>query len=519
MGHKLAFDFGTTNSLVAHWDDHQADLVHLDELSLPADPIVPSLVYMGAALHDAPMGAQVIAAGLHQQADHRLFRNFKRGIVVRPAPAPRYLDNQLWSDKAIGSAFIQRVLASVPFPKDAIDEIVLTVPVIAFQDYLDWLRQAVQEGVNGLPIEKIRVVDESTAAALGYAVTEPDALVLVFDFGGGTLDVSLVQLPKDKASTGGWLNRLRRGGDAPTAKMIAKSGGALGGSDVDRWLAHHILNELGLDEGSEGYQSLLTACENAKIALSNTESALLQFTLAGVVYERQLTRVDLEAVLHQNGFDAAVSRVIERTLYTARQQEIFAEHLKDVLMVGGMALMPSVQAILRRYLPNATLHTGKVFTAIVEGALQIAVGSGIDDTLVHSYGLRHLENGQHRYDEILPAGLKIPTTHPVELILGAAHEQQTGIELVIGEIDPEQSAGVTINLQGGELVAMAEDLAVAPLNHDQPTQIPLDPVGKLGAERIKAAFSVDADRQLLVTVTDMERRKTLLKDHRLGLVR
>ncbi len=516
MGHKLAFDFGTTNSLIAHWDTDHPDLVHLPDLSLASDAIVPSLVYMGqgAVLDTTPMGGQVVAAGLHQRPDHRLFRNFKRGIVVRPAPEPRYLDNQLWSDKAIGSAFIQRILGNVPFPKHEIDEIVLTVPVIAFQEYLDWLRQTVKEGVNGLPLEKIRVVDESTAAALGYAVTEPDALVLVFDFGGGTLDVSLVQLPKDKASTGGWLSRLRRGGEA---KLIAKAGGALGGSDVDRWIAASILRDLGLDETAEGYQSLLTACESAKIALSESESASMQFTLAGVEHQHTLTRHDLETVLLENGLDAAVSRVLERTLYTARQQEIFAEHLKDVLMVGGMSLMPAVQAILRRYFPNATLHTGKVFTAIVEGALQIAVGSGIDDTLIHSYGLRHLENGQHRYDEILPAGWKIPTNRPIELILGAAHPEQTQLELVVGEIDPEQSAGVTIHVQDGELVALAEELAVVPL--DNPISIPLKPVGQVGEERIKAAFSVDAERQLHVTVTDLQRRKVVIKDRVVGPVR
>ncbi len=148
----VGLDFGTTNSLIAHWDSDKAALVHLPDLSISTNAIVPSLVYMGqgAALDGTPMGAQVVAAGLHQRPDHRLFRNFKRGIVVRPASEPRFLDNQLWSDKAIGSAFIRRVLGNVPFPKHEIDEIVLTVPVIAFQEYLDWLRQALGAGAASL---------------------------------------------------------------------------------------------------------------------------------------------------------------------------------------------------------------------------------------------------------------------------------------------------------------------------------------------------------------------------------
>lgn len=521
MGHKLAFDFGTTNSLIAQWDDAQGQpaLVHLPNLSLLLDVTVPSLVYLGQGGESITIGSDVIAEGLQHRPDQRLFRNFKRGIVTRPAPDPRYLDGTLWSAKDIGGLFIRRMLNSLPFSADEIDEIVLTVPVMAFQEYLDWLQQAVKQGIGNLPLEKIRVVDESTAAALGYAFTEPDALVLVFDFGGGTLDVSLVQLPKDKVSTGGWLGRLRRGGESPSAKLLAKAGGVLGGSDIDRWMAAWILRDYGFDESLDGYQALLTACEAAKIALSENEAVALQFTLGGVAHERTITRADLEAVLSENGFDAAVSRILERALHTARQHEIFAEHLKDVLMVGGMSLMPSVQTILRRYFPNAHLHTGKVFTAIVEGALQVAIGSGVDDTLIHSYGLRHLENGQHRYDEIIPAGSKIPLTHPVEMILGAAHGNQAEIELVVGEIDPEQSGGLLLTMQDGELVMQMAELAVVPLNLDQPTRVNLKPVGQLGEERLKAAFMVDAERRLCVTITDTQRRKTILKDGFIGKVR
>src|SRR5690606_1207980 len=95
------------------------------------------------------------------------------------------------------------------------------VPVSSFQHYVDWLNHA----ITGISQEKLRVVDESTAAALGYAVTEAGATVLVFDFGGGTLDLSLVKLPESRETTGGFLRRLLRGNASENAaKVIAKAG-------------------------------------------------------------------------------------------------------------------------------------------------------------------------------------------------------------------------------------------------------------------------------------------------------
>jgi molecular chaperone DnaK (HSP70) len=104
-----------------------------------------------------------------------------------------------------------------------------------------------------IPPEKVRIVDESTAAALGYAVTEPGALVLVIDFGGGTLDLSLVQLPEIHQ------NAVHR-----NTQVIAKAGISLGGSDIDQWLLQEVLRRENLSPGSpgSGTSALLSACES-----------------------------------------------------------------------------------------------------------------------------------------------------------------------------------------------------------------------------------------------------------------
>jgi hypothetical protein len=100
----------------------------------------------------------------------------------------------------------------------------------------------------------------------------------------------------------------------------------------------------------------------------------------------------------------------------------------------------------------------KPFTAVAEGALQVAAGSGLDDYLVHSHGLRHLDvdSNTHEFDEIISMGTRYPTPGPVEVTLCAAHEQQTELEFVLGEIDTDAVSMVELRYENGEEVFIAK---------------------------------------------------------------
>jgi molecular chaperone DnaK (HSP70) len=211
MGHKLAIDFGTTNTVIARWDDAQSapqvlSLPGISERTNGAHPaLVPSLLYVQDGKDgQVALGQAVREEGLDRQKDNRLFRNFKRGIVGSPAPEPRPIDGVPWGDRDAGRSFLQKLIEALPHRPEDIDQLVLTAPVASFEGYLAWLNDV----MDGLAPERTRIVDESTAAALGYAVTEPGAAVLVFDFGGGTLDLSLVQLPENPRRR--FLRRLRQ---------------------------------------------------------------------------------------------------------------------------------------------------------------------------------------------------------------------------------------------------------------------------------------------------------------------
>ncbi len=383
----------------------------------------------------------------------------------------------------------------------------LTAPVLAFESYLDWLTSIV-DGLLPASVP-VRLVDESTAAALGYAVTEPGAIVLVFDFGGGTLDLSLVQLPDSKEKTGGLVGRFFNT-QQHTARVIAKVGRMIGGSDIDQWMLAEIQSRAGLKPGND--VALLAQCEQAKIALSSQEETVI----SGADYALPFSRSDLEALLDQHGFYEALRYVIEKVMIKARREGIFKEDIHHVLLVGGVSLMPSVQALLRSYFSDQAVHADKPFTAVAEGALQIAGGCGLNDYLNHSYGIRHFSASAHHYEELIPAGTRYPMKGPVDLILGASHAEQKAIELVIGEIASDATPLIEVTYEDEQAIFVSkvdEDAQqIVALNETAPTLIYLTPAGKPGKERIKASFWVDDRRHLRVSVIDLKTHEALLNN-------
>jgi molecular chaperone DnaK (HSP70) len=536
MGQKLAIDFGTTNSVIARWnpETEEAEILGIDGLSEPEGgdhpATVPSLLYVEQGAGDSSAvvcGQAVRDRGLHLQRDNRLFRNFKRGIVATPAPDPRPIDGVEWADKDAGRAFVRRLISGLPYQGDDIEQLVLTAPVASFEGYLAWLNSVVDE----IAADKIRVVDESTAAALGYAVTRPGAVVLVFDFGGGTLDLSLVQLPETREKTGGFLSRLRRGANVNqhSAKVIAKAGRIIGGSDVDQWLLAEVLRRAGITAADLGndYARLLTACEAAKIALSTVDTTTIGFEAGGQAHSITVTRDELEQLLEENGFFVTLRRVVDKVMHVARQRGIFKEDIHYVLMVGGTSLMPSVQAALGKYFTNMAVRADKPFTAVAEGALQVAAGFGLEDYLIHSYGLRHLnlETGAHDYDEIIPMGSRYPTALPIDVMLGAAHDGQGEVEFIIGEIDTESLSMVEVRYEDGQAVFVAKagetEQKIVALNEADALKhlARLHPAGQPGEDRLKAQFSINDRRQLRLTVIDMQTNTEILKDVALATLR
>ncbi len=537
MGHKLALDFGTTNSVIARWDESAAcgQVLDLAPLGAPAGSgafLIPSLLYVrDGQKEEVVIGQAVRQQGLDRQPGNRLFRNIKRSISIEPVYEARLIDGAPWTEELAGRIFLRRLLESLPYRTEAIDQLVVTAPVAALDGYVDWIRRAVE----GLAIGKIRLVDEATAVALGYAITEPGATVLVIDFGGGTLDLSLVRLPDTRVGTAPGGRR---------ARVIAKTGVSLGGSDIDQWLLQEILRreQLSIESLGLDYPVLLSACESAKIALSTSRETSLQLTTeAGRRISVSLARPELEALMGQNGFFTTLDRALEKVTGLASKQGVYREDIRYVLLVGGTSLIPSVQQTLDAYfrsmtqrrrksitqmpkwpattwtVENTSIRADKPFTAVVEGALRVSTGLGLDDQLSHGYGLRHLAaDGVRRFDEIIPMGDRIPSRKPVRVVLSASRQNQAELEIVVGQIDTGAVSAVEFKFEGGQTAFVAQDgvnpSQVIPLNAGEPLRVTLSPPGQPGQERLRAEFRVDAMRCLRVSVIDLKTRRRLLKD-------
>ena len=149
-----------------------------------------------------------------------------------------------------------------------IKRLVLTAPVDTYREYRTWLVNV----CNSLEVKEIALVDEPTAAAMGAGL-EPGSTLLVLDFGGSTIDMSIVALEGGEGQASPIAQLVRFDGNnlegkstqvLRTAKVLGKSGLRLGGKDIDRWISHHLLPM------KNPTNSILRIAEELKCELSNT---------------------------------------------------------------------------------------------------------------------------------------------------------------------------------------------------------------------------------------------------------
>jgi molecular chaperone DnaK (HSP70) len=523
----LAIDFGTSNTVITRWNPvtEQPEVVALQGLAQQIaqnPPLVPSLVYVKNAIAaEVVVGQGVRDRGLDVGNDPRFFRNFKRGIGTPIQGFLPDLEGQRLSFEQIGQWFLTETVQSLQ-QQMPVSELIFTVPVDSFEAYRHWLTQV----CTTLDVDQIRMLDEPTAAALGYGLQDGSTL-LVVDFGGGTLDLSLVELTA-AASAQRPLGFILKWGKQSmgetsaqrpqTARVLAKAGENLGGADIDNWLADFF-------EATQGVTVTpltLRLVERLKIQLSSRPQATEAFfndeTLDSL--ELSLTRSQLEQILDKNGFFDRLDTRMAQVLQQARRQGIAPEDVDAVLMVGGTAQMPAVQQWVQHYFPAAKIRSDRPFTAVAEGALQLQRGLDLQDFLYHSYGIRYWDRRQsrHGWHAIIPAGQAYPMAEPKELVLGASTEGQPSIELIIGELgDAAATTATEVFFEGDRLVTrqrQTDGAVVQPLNEGEGSRTiaRLDPLGVPGSDRVRVLFQVDGDRTLRITVEDILTGETLLMD-------
>lgn len=530
-----AIDFGTSNTVVTRWnaETQSPETVVLPGLSLQQKdnpPLVPSLLYVEKATAAAVevkaiVGKAVRDRGLDLSSDPRFFRNFKRGIGTSVQGFIPELDGHIFSFEAVGNWFLRSVVQSLQQQAPEIDSLVFTVPVDSFESYRNWLGSVCQS----LDISQVRLIDEPTAAALGYQISPEQNRLLVIDFGGGTLDLCLIQPTfDDRQPTGFFLkwgnqsqSRLAESGSAPktvpkTVRVLAKAGENLGGADIDRWLAEHFAQTQALPLTA----LTLRLVEKLKIALSSesaaTEAYFDEETLDS--YELSLTRDRLESILAKKGFFDRLDNRLEQILQQAQRQNLTLDDIDAVLLVGGSAQIPAVQAWAARRFGTEKVKGDRPFEAVAQGALRLQ-SIELQDFLHHSYGIRYWDRrtNSHSWHPIILQGQPYPTPDPIEFFFGASSEKQPSIELILGELGEAAPMRTEVYFEGNQLVtrqtsAGDQTQTVQALNDTDSgrTIATLTPAGFPGSDRIRVLFSVDGDRFLRMTVEDLLTTETLL---------
>ena len=363
----VGIDLGTTNSLIAFMQGDQAVVVPgEDGLNL-----VPSVVALAADdrfivgnaarkhLLETPDRAvysvkRLMGRGVEDVQDELKFFPFRLAEDLAPGEVLRIkLGTRELTPPEVSAYILRRLKQNAERffgPGIAVKKAVITVPAY----FNDAQRQATKDAGRIAGLEVLRLVNEPTAAALAYGLDKKkDGIVAVYDFGGGTFDISILKLHDG------------------IFEVIATNGDThLGGDDIDNLLIaialEDIAGDLGLDvrRNGEAIQAIRKAVIDAKIALSVESSIALDITLpTGQRYQREIAR---------DQFEQLIRPVIERTIAPCRQAiqdaGIKIEAIEEVVLVGGSTRIPSVRNLVdevfglaaRGKMPHAEMNPDEV---------------------------------------------------------------------------------------------------------------------------------------------------------------
>ena len=535
---RIAVDFGTSNTIIARQNTVTggAESIEIPGMSIEMQyrPIsggppqtvyaVPSLIHYGEG--ETLIGAQVMDRGL--DAHRFTMRWMKRG-VARGTSAKKHTPQGGRTPAEAASDFLSTLLNYISHRVSfAEDEFTFTVPVESFEDFQDWLTGVADK----LGIRRVRIVDEPTAAALGYqeALHSNDRF-LMFDFGGGTLDVLIARMD----ITGAGLSR---------AMQLGKAGAELGGMNIDSWIADDFLNRQKMSgpDRSEMYSSALRRAEAIKIELSHpqAENAVISMELdtgSAVRLLRTNYRTDCRACLRgkpdeqswqspgeaclgclllQKGFLRDVRNTVELAVENATLKAGFQRsHLTRVIVTGGTSQMPGVGALLGEMFGDIVVMD-RPFDAVARGATREDDGAMV---LLHDYAVEGYNPDKDCYEfvPLFRVGDDYPTENAVSYSVKCTHTGMSKIALKIYEVSrlkrkaDEADARRDLRTQS----AVQTDRQFIWLNAQTPTFVSVNPPfdERRDEDRITARFKVDANRRLLVTVNDAMHQEPLLKDY------
>ncbi len=328
MAKVIGIDLGTTNSCVAVIEGGEPVVIANAE----GARTTPSVVAFGKT------GERMVGQVAKRQAitnPDRTVASIKRQMGTDYKVA---IDDKKFTPQEISAMILQKLKTDAEsYLGEKVTEAVITVPAY----FTDSQRQATKDAGKIAGLEVKRIINEPTAAALAYGIDkETDQKVMVYDLGGGTFDVSIIEM-----------------GDGVQEVLATAGNNRLGGDDFDQrvinWLADTFKAEQGIDLRGDkmAMQRLKEAAEKAKIELSGVTSSniSLPFITADATGPKHL-----ETTLTRAKFNELTADLVEATMGPVRQamsdSGLKSSEINKVLMVGGSSRIPAVQEAIKKYM-------------------------------------------------------------------------------------------------------------------------------------------------------------------------